>query len=332
MEKKKLESQRKVLRQDEINWKKLKHVEIKLGEDNQSLILKLKPTSVPLPKVTIISEITDPILFQFCVYSWRSLAYPAKLLNWVIVDNSKLFENKNEMVDLSLLEDKRVRIIQFQGKFNSMVEKVMNMSWIDSEDSTECKEVVTVSGIDNAIFSANEEEPQPEPEPEPEPEVVERYQVYTTMACGDILYPDTLSAKHRAMTSLKVDCVTPSILAYYNPVGNVSFVLKLFPEYPESGLYWKKKWWNSKSSNHCAGIPYIGNCITIGLPSMKGAIQLSSIKFFSIFPDPIKKLVTNILQAMVSSNNSYDDSSDESSDDPTDLNKLEKSADSKDKT
>lgn len=300
---------RKARQPDQIDWRKLNHVKVGMNDEETSLILKLKPSNVPLPKVTIITDITNAILFQCCVYSWKAMTYPHELLNWVIVDNDKLFQTGN-MVDKSLLDDKRVRVIQFVGKYNDMVKRVMDMPWVEvppleNDPSAAPKEEVLIPQDTAALIVPSVGQPEEPTDVKEEPTdvkeeavAVQRGHVFTSLACGDITYPDTLSAKHRAMVSFGADCVTPDILAFYNPVGNVSLVLKMFPEYPESGLYWKKGWWDFKSPNRCVGMPYIGNCVTIGLPTTKGVVQLSSVRFFDAFPDPIKELVKSILQGM----------------------------------
>jgi hypothetical protein len=290
--------------QSQIDWSKLEHVKVEMNSEETSLILKLKSTNVPLPRVTIITEITNALLFQFCVYSWKALVYPPELLNWVLLDNNGLFTTNQEiLVDRDLLKDTRIRTFQFIGKYDQMIEKVMKMDWISTNIPNEEK----VSNLENILLEQKEEKERKEDKSVE----IRRGHVFTSMICGDILYPDTLIAKHRAMTTFGKECVCPDILGFFNPVGNVSVVAKLFPNYPESGLYWKKSWWTFKSSSKVVGLPYIGNCVTIGHPTMKGIFQPSSIRFFEAFPDPIKKMIKSLLQGLASvkdENNDSDDS------------------------
>ena len=72
----------------EIDWKKVDHIRPKLT--GNSISLEVKPTEKDLPRVTVITDVNDPVLFAFCIYSWNSVLYPRELLNWVIIDSKNV--------------------------------------------------------------------------------------------------------------------------------------------------------------------------------------------------------------------------------------------------
>jgi len=124
----------------------------------------------------------------------------------------------------------------------------------------------------------------------------ERPHYFTILECGDVVYPDTLVIKYKAMMQTKKDCVIPDSLAYFDIATNNNLVYKHYTDFPRSGIYWKKSFWLAKSSEKIVGIPYIGNCVTIGsAPTIKAFPQMSSIKFFPAFPPEIKQLIREIL-------------------------------------
>lgn len=229
-----------------IHWEKIPHVDFDTP-DEKSITLKLHATSTPFPRVTIITVVTDPKLFLFSFYSWRSLTYPAELLNWIIFDEKK---------HIPEIEDKRVRVITdvTEKKYSDLIKRAMNYVWLGEEK-------------------------------------LDRNGVYMSMDCGDVMFPDTLVVKHRTMMQYKKDCVVPDTLAYYNFEKNTSFVYKLFIKLPRSGLYWKKEWWKAQSHLNMVGLPYIGNCITVGVPAIEALPQLSSIRFFENFPPEVKQMI-----------------------------------------
>lgn len=262
----------------QIDWRKVAHVRALVDKDTISL--DLKPSNDPLPRVMIITVVTDPILFQFSVYSWMSMVYPRELLNWVVLDSKQLLSQDQFG---STLSDKRVRVVKVKGaNYNDTIKAVMDMDFITVETEKD-------SLINN------------------------RPLYYMSMECGDIMFPDTLSIKFRALGK-DYDCVMPDTLAYYDPVQNTSIAWKLFMKFPRNGLYWKKNWWGSQSSNKINGIPYIGNCVTIGKPTILAIPQKASVRFFDNFPtdvkDMVRKIVVYYLQSKAMNFDSDDDSED----------------------
>ncbi len=219
--------------------------------DEKSIVLKLNPTSTPFPRVTIITLITDAKLFPFSYYSWKSMTYPKELLNWVIFDPDKTLENV-----LNVADDSRIRIVNdLKGeKFGDTIKRALNYVWLGETH-------------------------------------LDRPNVYMTMDCGDVMFPDTLVIKHRALEQYKKSCVVPDTLAYYNLENRKSFIYKFFIKLPRSGLYFKKQWWTVQSHLDMVGLPYIGNCITIGVPAIEALPQPSSIRFFDNFPPEVKELI-----------------------------------------
>lgn len=261
----------------EIDWKKVKHIR-PLVED-KVITLDVKPTNNPLPRVMVITSVSDPILFAFCVHSWRNVLYPPELLNWVILDP------KSQLTQESFgesLGDYRIRVLTKRGKYYNLVKEIMEMEWLT-----------------------------PPTEETPEENVVSRPLYFTSMDCGDVWFPETLSLKFRALEE-GYECVVPDALAYYSLTQNLSVVYKLFLKLPRSGLYWKKRWWESRSSTKMVGVPYLGNCISIGSPAIEGIPQKASVKFYENFPSDVKVMLTKILEYMQSRRDeiSDDDESD----------------------
>lgn len=232
-----------------IHWEKIPHVDFDVP-DEKSIVLKLNPTSAPFPRVTIITLVTDPKLFPFSYYSWKSITYPKDLLNWIIFDPDKTLDN---VMDAS---DPRIRIVNdLKGeKFGDIVKRALNYVWLGETH-------------------------------------LDRPNVYMTMDCGDVMFPDTLVIKHRTLEQYKKSCVVPDTLAYYNFENRKSFIYKFFIKLPRSGLYFKKQWWTVQSPLDMVGLPYIGNCITIGVPAIEALPQPSSIRFFDNFPPEVKDLI-----------------------------------------
>jgi hypothetical protein len=237
----------------EIDWKKIKHIRPKIEDKNISL--EIKPTDSPLPRVMVITIVTDPILFSFCVRSWKNVSYPKELLNWIILDPKSLLTDDSFGDPLS--GDPRIRIVNAKiSKYDDTIKSVMDMNWIGVHTDRDLH--------------------------------------YTTMECGDVWFPDTLSLKFRALEE-GYDCVIPDTLAYYSPLYNTSQAFKLFLRFPKGGMYWKKRWWAKKQSDKIIGIPYLGNCITIGKPNIDAMPQNASIRFFDNFPSDVKSMVTKII-------------------------------------
>jgi hypothetical protein len=120
---------------------------------------------------------------------------------------------------------------------------------------------------------------------------------YMLMECGDIMFPDTLTLKHRALVLKKRDCVIPDGLAFYNIKENSSLVVKYFAKYPRHGMYWKKQWWNLKNPDKVVGLPYIGNCVTIGPVDIEGHVMPASVKFYQSFSNDIKAMIRVLVRA-----------------------------------
>lgn len=266
-----------------IDWRRVGHVQASVVKDTISLALK--ETDANLPRVMIITVVTDPILFQFSVYSWINMVYPPELLNWVIVDSKKMLSQEQFG---STFSDKRVRVVKVKGvNYDDTIKGVMEMDFVEFPKKPVKDEIPADENI--------------------------RPLYYMSMECGDVMFPDTLSLKFRALEE-KYDCVIPESLAYYNPIQNTSTVYKLFLKFPHNGLYWKKKWWNSKSSNKMVGIPYIGNCVTIGLPRLEAIPFTASTRFFDNFPADVKTMVKTIvmyLQARLMNLDSDEENSNE---------------------
>jgi len=239
----------------EIDWRKIKHIRPKIEEKNISL--EIKPTNSPLPRVMVITIVTDPILFCFCVHSWKNVSYPKELMNWVILDPRNLLTVDSFGNDESLSKDPRIRIVNTKiSKYNETIKSVMEMKWVGEDDTREL--------------------------------------YYATMECGDVWFSDTLSLKFRALEE-GYDCVIPDTLAYYSPVYNTSLAFKLFLRFPKGGMYWRKRWWAKKQSDKVVGIPYLGNCITIGKPMVDAMSQNASVRFFDNFPADVKSMITKII-------------------------------------
>ena len=235
-----------------IQWQKVEHIRPTF-ESDKKIGLKLKETSEPFPRVTIITNLTDIFMFQFCLFSWKNLSYPKELLEWVIINNDKY--------DVKTEDDPRIRIITTSGKFNADIESIMEQKW--SGETTES---------------------------------ISRPRVYMLMECGDVMFPDTLSLKHRALTTSKnKECVLPDTLGYFDMFNNTSLVYKFFVKFPRNGLYWRKGWWTTKNSEKIISIPYIGNCITVGKPNIEAMPLQSSIRFFDNFPKDVRDIIKNML-------------------------------------
>jgi hypothetical protein len=222
-----------------------------MNEKNK-LVIELAESTEPLPRVTVITVLTDPVMFQFALYSWNSLVYPSDLLNWIIYDPKKLINKTSG--------DPRVRFIQnFKGSYNQMVENAMRLEWYEGPVPTRDSQ---------------------------------RTRVFMSMNCGDVMTPDNLVIKHKALTQHKKKCVIPLSLAYYNPAKNSALIGKFFQELPRSGLYWKKDFWARQQSHEMVGVAYIGNCVCIGdFPFPMGTIEKSSIKLYDNFPPEVKTLL-----------------------------------------
>lgn len=237
----------------DIVWNRVVHVEATMNEEQQ-IGLKLKPINVPFPRVTIITNVTNSILFQFCMFSWKNLVYPQELLNWVILDPEKTLENK--------FDDPRIRIITTKiTKFNDAIKGVMDLEWTETGEAG----------------------------------AVPRSHCFMMMECGDIMFPDTLTIKHRALVLKKRDCVIPEVLAFYDPWLNTNLVHRYYRKIPMNGLYWKKGWWGGKSSDKMVGLPYIGNCISIGKFVQPSHVEQSSFTFFKNFAAEVKELIKKMV-------------------------------------
>lgn len=246
--------------QIQIDWKKIKHIAPKI--DDKNISLSVKPTQSPFPRVMVITEITDPILFNLCMYSWNSVLYPKELLNWVIWDPSNLLKDS--------LSDDRIRVINTKYKsYNDAVKSFMELEWYG--DST----------LGRPLY-------------------------YTSMECGSVWFPDTLSLKFKCLEDDNYDCVIPDTLAYYSLKTNESLVRRLFVKYPRDGLYWKKRWWNFKSPNNVVGIPYLGNSVIVGEPKIHGIEMKASLRFFDNFPHDVKKMLTKVRTFMQLQNDDSD--------------------------
>lgn len=267
-----MSTRRRINYKVEIDWQKVKHVRPKI--DDKNITLEVKPTDSPLPRVMVITYVNDPIRFAFCVYSWVSVLYPKHLLNWVIIDsNSQLSQESLG----SAIDDPRVRVVTKKYKnFNDAVKDAMELKWIDTpandSDKTDTTLVPAVNGQERPVY-------------------------YTLLECGGVWFPDTLGIKFRALDE-GYDCVIPDTLAYYSPFTNTSTAHKLFLRFPRGGLYFKKKWWGSKSSGKIIGIPYLGDGITIGKPSIDAVSQVASVKFYENFPTDVKVMIRKILDVL----------------------------------
>jgi len=236
----------------QIDWRKIKHIQPKLQDGNISL--EIKPTTSNLPYVTVITHVNDPVLFNFCIYSWSSVLYPKELLNWVIID-SKNYLTPESLGNYS--EDKRIRVIKGdKRKYNTIVSEILNFPFEKTDKSRE--------------------------------------HFFTLMECGDVWFPDTLSLKFRALKE-GYDCVIADTLAYYSPLENTSLAYKLFLKYPRGGLYFKKSWWEMKSSSKIIGVPYLANSITIGRPYVHSIPVQASTRFFDNFPTDVKNMIKKIM-------------------------------------
>jgi hypothetical protein len=304
----------------QIDWKKVKHIRPRV-EDDKSISLELKPTTSPLPRVTVITDVNNPILFAFCVYSWNSVMYPYELLNWIIIDS------KDKLTTESLgdsADDPRIRIVKKKFKsFDNAVENAMEMPWVNaSEQKTE------VSPSEPAVSPSESTLPQetslelvttPSPPSRPSPPPVERGHCYTLLDCGDVWFPDNLSLRFRALEG-GYDCVIADTLAYYSPLDNTSLAFKLFLKFPRGGLYFKKRWWKNKSSQKMIGVPYLANCVSIGRPSVHAMPIAASARFFDNFPTDIKVMIRKIMRFLYAQRDELDSSSDEEDDSPLETN------------
>lgn len=271
----------------DIDWTRVKVIKLTGGDEANIISLDLKPCNQPLPKVTIITQLTDPILFQFSLYSFKSLIYPPELINWVIVDPKK---HINKISD-----DPRVRCLQGKSKpFSRTIKDIMEMKWIDAVREqipplTEVKED-TPPTLEPSLVVALPSPPPVKPAPR-------REHFFTILECGDVFYPDALSIKFKALNQFPgIECVIAANLAYYDIMTNTSFVHKMFFQLPRNGLFWKESFWNMKSSEKMVAIPYIGNCISIGRPKIKGYSVKSSVRFFDSLPPEVKELIQEIIK------------------------------------
>lgn len=262
-----------------IDWKKVKHIRPKIEKDG-GISLEIKPTTSNLPYVTVITSVSDPVLFGFCMYSWNSVLYPRHLLNWVILDpNDYLSQSNVSNVSNTLIDDKNVKIIKKKYKtFNHAVSEIL-----ENESSR-----VSPEGFARV---------------EPSTLDIKREHYFTLMECGDVWFPDTLSLKFRALKE-GYDCVIADTLAYYSPIHNTSLAYKLFLKYPRGGLYFKKSWWKSKSSSNMVGVPYLANAVTIGKPFVQAIPVEASVRFFDNFPADVKEMIKKIM-AYVESQNDF---------------------------
>jgi hypothetical protein len=260
----------------EIDWRSIKHISPKI--DDKNITLEVKTTTKPLPRVMVITNVSDPILFAFCVYSWNSVLYPPELLNWVIIDS------KNMLTKESLgnsADDTRIRVVKTKWRnLNDAVDAIMEMSWVP-----------TNTPVDSSIVELP----------------IERPIYYTLMDCGDVWFPDNLGLKFRSLEE-GYDCVIPNTLAYYSPLAGTSLSYKYFLKFPRSGLYWKKRWWKSKSSKHIVGVPYLANSVTIGSPAIDAMCQPASVRFFDNFPTDVKVMIRKIIQVLNSQRDADSDS------------------------
>lgn len=263
-------SNRRINYKVEIDWRKVKHIRPKI--DDKTITLEVKPTNKPLPRVMVITNVSDPVLFGFCVYSWVSVLYPKHLLNWVIIDSNERLTKESLG---SCTDDPRIRVVTKKyTTFNHAVSAAMEMDWVETKEvekpvsSTDVTAVATVEP-DRPLY-------------------------YTLMDCGDVWFPDTLGLKFRALEE-GYDCVIADTLAYYSPFDNTNLAYKLFLRFPRGGLYWKKRWWTSKSSSKMIGIPYLGNSITIGKPAVDAIPHQASVRFFDNFPADVKAMIRKIL-------------------------------------
>ncbi len=271
-----------------IDWTRVEHIQA-TAEDEKRVGLKLRPSTDPFPRVTIITEVRKPGFFPINIYSWKNLSYPPELLNWVINDPDHVFK------DVKIEEDKRIRVVHFKGTYNSMVKQIMEMSWVSTGSTIVDAEVEITSSDEVALR-------------EPVLSTEERPRAFMLSECGDFYYPDTLALKHRAIG--KRDCVLPNSLAFYHPSTGQSLVSKFYAQVPRNGTYWRRGWWNEKNFDKCVAIPYLGNCVTIGIPTLPSHTQHSSVKFFSAFPPEIKEVIQQFQRA-VSQSREYSDEDDE---------------------
>lgn len=260
----------------EINWRKMAHIRPLVEKD--SISLDLKKTDKELPRVTVITAVTDPVLFQFSLYSWRSVMYPPELLNWIILDHKKII---NEEILGNAHSDHRVRVIT--SKFKNFKEAVMHatkMQWVYPEGI-----VIDDEKAEKVVSNL-------------------RQHVFTLLGCGDVWFEDTLTIKFRALVQDDYDCVIADTLAYYSPLHNSSSAHKLFLKYPQGGIYWKGNWWKARQGK-MIGIPYIGNAVTIGTPPLETMRVEASVRFFDNFPETVKVMIRKMMTYVKT--HAYDD-------------------------
>lgn len=278
----------------QIDWKKVKHIRPRV-EDENNIHLDVKPTNNPLPRVTVITNVNDPILFAFSVYSWKNVLYPSELLNWIVIDSKEMLTPESFG---NAIEDKRIRVITKKFKsFNSAVENVMDLPFIEVHPSEQDSSVTSTSEQDTSLnnsLTAIEKE---------------RGHYFTLLDCGDVWFHDTLSLRFRVIEE-GYDCVISDTLAYYSPFDNTSIAYKLFLKYPRGGLYFKKRWWKSKSCQKMIGVPYLANCISIGKPSIDALTVQASTRFFDNFPSDVKNMIRKIMQVKYSLMDSLSDDED----------------------
>lgn len=118
--------------------------------------------------------------------------------------------------------------------------------------------------------------------------------VYMFMCPGDLMVPDTLTLKHRALQDKLA--VFSDTHAIYNFIENTSTVYKHALKFLRNGLYFKKEWWNTQSSKKAIAVPYIANCVTIGtVPDLHYFLKNeSSIKFNHEFSKEVNTIIMKI--------------------------------------
>ncbi len=273
---------RKVDYKIQIDWKKIKHVRPRI-EDEKTIHLDVRPTNKPLPRVTVITNVTDPILFAFSVYSWQNVLYPPELLNWIVIDSKELL-NPNSFGNIQ--DDKRIRVITKKFKsFDNAVENLMELPFIDPRGD---------EGVESSERSEGSERGE-RVESGTVMKIDERNHYFTLLDCGDIWFHDTLSLRFRVLEE-GYDCVIADTLAYYSPFNNTSIAYKFFLKFPRGGLYFKKRWWKNKSCQKMIGVPYLANCISIGAPSIDAVPVQASTRFFDNFPSDVKSMIRKIVQ------------------------------------
>lgn len=268
----------------EIEWNKLHILEVK--DNEKKVAIDIPETSEPLPRVTIITVCDDIALFPCSLYSWTHLLYPSHLLNWIILDKKSNLKDTN-------FNDPRIRIVNLKGPLRVQIREVLNMKWIETDNT---------SSVSSPEDSSTSLQSTSVPSSSLQSESLrstslqsESLRSYMFCKCGDVMYPDTLIIKHRALSYYKKDCIMPSHMAFYNFTVNMSLIMSRYKYIPLNGLYFKKRFWTKQNSEDIVAIPYIGNCITVGAPGFISQVNKSPHEFYKAFPPEIKTLIQKII-------------------------------------